>query len=551
MQQVIKANLVSITERKIFAAAIHIQNGLVKEIEPIAETVSGFILPGFIDAHIHIESSMLTPYEFARIALTHGTIATISDPHEIANVCGLQGVMYMLENAKDAHLKFHFGAPSCVPATGFETTGSTLNAADVATLLERNDIYYLSEMMNYPGVLNSDIEVFKKINSALQHNKPIDGHAPGLMGDEAKKYIEAGRKSVIISTDHECFTLNEALNKLQHGMHILIREGSAAKNFNALHTLITSHTDKVMFCTDDAHPDDLLLGHINKLVARSVALGYNVFDVLQCACLNPRKHYNTNTGALQVGQPADFILVENLKDFNVQATYVNGLCVAKNGTCILPKKENEIINQFNIEPLSISDIQLKTNAIGNVSVRVIEALEGQLITNEISATLQPVDGLLQSDVKQDVLKLVVVNRYKKSNVAFGFIKNFTLTKGAIASTVAHDSHNIICIGTSDNDMLTAINTVINNKGGLCVFDDTNLNVLPLPIAGLMSDGDAQTVAQTYADLNEATVAMGCKLKAPFMTLSFMALLVIPDLKLSDKGLFSGKSFEFTSLEVNQ
>jgi adenine deaminase len=536
---IVEGNIVDVVNRKIFRGKIVIEKDKIVHIEPVNGNYNNYILPGFVDAHIHIESSMLTPYEFARKALIHGTVATVSDPHEIANVNGLEGVYYMLENAKDAKLKIHFGAPSCVPATSFETAGAVLNSDAVEELLKRNDIWYLSEMMNYPGVLFSDEEVMRKIALAKKYNKPVDGHAPGLRGADAEKYIKAG-----ITTDHECFTKEEALDKLKFGMKIIIREGSAAKNFEALHELISEYPEMVMLCSDDKHPDDLQLGHINQLVARAVAKGHDVMKVMQCACVNPVKHYKLSVGLLQEDDPADFIVVNDLKNFNVLQTYINGELVAENGKSTLKEKKHSIINNFSAAKKLPENFKIESKG---AEINVIEALDGQLITNEIKTKCKKENGYAVSDVENDILKMVVVNRYSNEKPAVAFIKNFRLKSGAIASTVAHDSHNIISVGVSDEDICNATNLLIENKGGLSMTNGKDESVLALPIAGLMSDKSCDEIGELYSQLDKKVKQLGCKLRSPYMTLSFMALLVIPDLKLSDKGLFSGREFKFTSL----
>jgi adenine deaminase len=536
----IKGNIVEIELKKIFFGEIKVENGLIKSVEKTGEAQKGFpfIIPGFIDAHVHIESSMLVPAEFAKLAVVHGTVATISDPHEIANVCGIEGVQFMIENGKTVPFKLHFGAPSCVPATVFETSGATLNAKAVDELLSKNEIHYLSEMMNFPGVLNGDEEVFAKINSAKKLNKPVDGHAPGLRGEDAKKYIEAG-----ISTDHECFTKEEALDKLKYGMKILIREGSAAKNFEALIDLLNDHEDEMMFCSDDKHPDSLVKGYINELCKRAVAKGIDVFKVLKAACINPVNHYKMNVGLLKEGDPADFIVVENLQDFKVNATYINGEKVAENQQTKIKTSLSPVINNFNCEKKNAGDFKIP---IAELHGEIIEALDGQLITNKISIKPKEEDGFYVSDPKKDILKIAVVNRYHEAPVAKAFIKNFGLKKGALASSVAHDSHNIIAVGVDNESLSDAINLVIENKGGVSVADHKNPSfnkILPLPVAGLMSNEDGYKVAEMYTAIDSAAKELGSKLSAPFMTLSFMALLVIPHLKLSDKGLFDGDSFQ--------
>ena len=533
--------IIDAVHRTIFTGRITWTEGRITSITPQSGPDPGrYILPGFIDAHVHIESSMLTPYEFARQALIHGTVATVSDPHEIANVCGLDGVHYMLENARDARLKFNFGAPSCVPATGFETAGAVLGVADLETLLQRSDIRYLSEMMNYPGVLFHDPVVLEKLALARKYGKPVDGHAPGLTGDAAIAYINAG-----ISTDHECFTYAEALHKIQHGMKILIREGSAARNFEVLHPLISQYPDRVMLCSDDKHPDELLHGHINSMVKRALILGHDLFDVLQCACLNPVTHYQLPVGLLRVNDPADFIVIDNLQDMNILETYVDGEKMASNGTCSLPLKNHPVINNFSTSPKSPDDFLLPGNG---TTVRVIEAIDGQIVTGQSIAETRNIGGYLEADPSQDILKITLVNRYDNTKPAVAFIKNFKLQQGAIASTVAHDSHNIIAVGTDNESLATAVNALIDHRGGLCVTTANLTKVLPLPVAGLMSTGSCDEIGHQYAAIEAEVKAMGCDLRAPFMTLSFMALLVIPRLKISDHGLFDGTAFAFTSVQ---
>ena len=537
----VKGNIVDILNKRIFKGEVCIEDGQISAIREVNHEVENYILPGFVDAHIHIESSMVVPSEFAKIAVLHGTVATVSDPHEIANVLGVQGVDFMIENGKKVPLKFNFGAPSCVPATSFESAGAIIDAADIKLMMENPDIKYLAEMMNYPGVLFDDEEVLKKIEHAKNNNKPIDGHAPGLRGDDVTKYIAAG-----ISTDHECFRYDEALEKLQKGMKILIREGSAAKNFDALIDLLPAYFENMMFCSDDKHPDDLLLGHINQLCERAVAKGIDVFKVLQAACVNPVKHYNLEVGLLQVGDPADFILVDNLKEFNVLETYINGELVAKNGKSFVKSVPFKVLNNFNTDIKKVADFRL---ASSSKKIRVIEALDGELVTNQIAADSLIVDGNLVSNTATDVLKMTVVNRYKNETPSIAFIKNFGIKEGAIASSVGHDSHNIIAIGVSDEAICKAVNLIIENKGGVCAVTKTTEKVVALPVAGIMSDQPAEIIGNAYAALDAMAKEMGSTLRAPYMSLSFMALLVIPSLKLSDKGLFDGTSFQFTSLEV--
>ena len=537
----VKGNIVDILNKRIFKGEVCIENGQISAIREVNHEVENYILPGFVDAHIHIESSMVVPSEFAKIAVLHGTVATVSDPHEIANVLGVQGVDFMIENGKKVPLKFNFGAPSCVPATSFESAGAVINADDIKLMMENPDINYLAEMMNYPGVVFDDEEVLQKIEHAKNNNKPIDGHAPGLRGKDVTKYITAG-----ISTDHECFTYEEAQEKLQKGMKILIREGSAAKNFEALIDLLPVHFENMMFCSDDKHPDDLLIGHINQLCERAVAKGMDIFKVLQVACVNPVNHYNLEVGLLQQGDAADFILVDNLKEFNVLETYINGELVAKNGKSFVKSVPFEVLNNFNTDIKKIADFRL---ASSSEKIRVIEALDGELVTNNIEADSLIIDGNLVSNTATDVLKMTVVNRYKNETPSIAFIKNFGIKEGAIASSVGHDSHNIIAIGVSDEAICKAVNLIIENKGGVCAVTKTTEKVVALPVAGIMSDQPAEIIGNAYAALDAMAKEMGSTLRAPYMSLSFMALLVIPSLKLSDKGLFDGNTFKFTSLEI--
>jgi adenine deaminase len=537
----IQGQIVDIENKRIYAGEITIKNNKITSIIEKNHDVKNYILPGFIDAHIHIESSMLVPSEFAKISLTHGTVATISDPHEIANVLGTAGVYYMIENSKKVPLKFHFGAPSCVPATSFESAGAVIDSNGIKELLASPDIYYLAEMMNYPGVLYDDAEVLKKIAWAKHYNKPIDGHAPGLRGEPIKKYIAAG-----ITTDHECFTLSEAQEKLNLGMKVIIREGSAAKNFEALINLLHDHYDNIMFCSDDKHPDDLILGHINELCARAVAKGIDIFKVLQAACVNPVHHYKINVGLLKQNDLADFIVVQDLVNFKVMQTYINGALVAQNGKSFVDQVLLETPNNFNISAKQITDFEISSTAS---KIRVIEALEGQLITNQIEHKSHIENGKLVSNIQDDVLKMAVVNRYQNTKPAIAFIKNFGLKKGAIASSVAHDCHNIVVVGTTDQEICNAVNLIIKNKGGICAVNQSQHKVLALPVAGIMSDKDGLQIGKLYQEIDNMAKELGSGLKAPFMTLSFMALLVIPDLKLSDKGLFSGNTFSFVDLAI--
>lgn len=536
----IEGNYVDIRQRSIYPARLVISNGRIRTIRRLTGTKTRYILPGFIDAHVHIESSMLVPTEFAKVAVLHGTVATVSDPHEIANVLGTEGVWYMIENGRKSPLKFNFGAPSCVPATIFETAGAEVTSEDIAHLLASPEVLYLAEMMNWPGVIFDDPSVQHKLDIAKRAGKPIDGHAPGLMGKQALKYMSKG-----ISTDHECYMIDEARFKLKHGMKVIIREGSAAKNFDTLAPLINKYFEQMMFCSDDKHPDDLLEGHINLLVKRAVSRGIDVFKVLQMACINPVEHYGLDVGTVQVGDWADLIIVDNLLDFNVLKTYINGDVVAERGRDYIKTEPERIVNNFQIGRKKPSAFALP---LSKTEINVIEVLDRQLITKTFEGKISLENGLAIPSVSDDILKIAVVNRYSNVPVATAFIKNFGLKRGAIASSVAHDSHNIIAVGVSDEAICEAVNILIDHKGGLSATDGVHTEVLPLPIAGLMSNESAEIVAEKYTALVNMARDLGSTLTSPFMSLSFMALLVIPSLKLSDKGLFDGEKFVFCPIE---
>lgn len=538
---ILAGNLVDLHQASIYPAEIHIQYGTIQKIEKRAVDSKTFLMPGFVDAHVHVESSMLTPAQFARVAVTYGTVATVSDPHEIANVLGVSGIDFMLEDAASVPLKIAFGAPSCVPATPFETAGAVLDAKAVTKLLRRSEVPYLSEMMNYPGVLNKDPEVLQKISAAQHRNKPVDGHAPGLRGERAASYIAAG-----ISTDHECTSKDEALDKLAAGAHILIRQGSAARNFDALYPLISEYPQKCMFCSDDKHPDELLQGHIDQLVREAVRRGLDVFDVLRAACLNPVRHYGLNVGTLRVGEPADLIEVDTLSEFRVMRTWINGQLVSAQRQAQFTPPRPEPVNCFNREVCSVDDFSLKPTS---KRVRVIEAIDGELITKGSVDDVCVEEGNAVADVTKDILKMTVVNRYQMAQPAVAFVRGFGLRRGAIASSVAHDCHNIVAVGCTDADLCRAVNLVIEQKGGVSAVGGDEEHVLPLPVAGLMALDSCEQVGAAYAKLDTLAKQLGSALRAPYMTLSFMALLVIPQLKLSDKGLFDGEAFEFVSVFV--
>jgi adenine deaminase len=535
----VSGQIVDVINSRIFKGTILIENGKIINIIEDDNDNNQIIMPGFVDSHIHIESSLLVPSEFARLAVAHGTVATVSDPHEIANVLGVDGVKYMIENGKKSPMKFYFGTPSCVPATSFETSGAILDSTAVDELLSLDDIKYLGEMMNYPGVIFEDEEVIKKIESAKRHNKPIDGHAPLLSGNDLIKYCNTG-----ISTDHECSNIQEAREKISLGMKIQIREGSAANNFNALIQLIKEHPDKIMLCTDDMHPHEFIRGHINRLVVKAISLGYDILDIIKAATLNPVKHYNLEVGLLQKDDPADFIIIDNFNDFNILQTYIDGKLVAENNKSLIAVDKVQTINKFAAEKVLIKDFRIAD--IGK-EVKIISAISGEIITEKLVGRPKSVNNNLVSDVDNDILKIAVINRYEKKKIALGFIKNFGLKKGAIASSVAHDSHNIVVIGCSDEEMARAANMIIKSKGGLVAWSYDQHKCIPLPIAGLMTDKNGYKIAGDYLLLVALAKEFGSTLNDPFMTMGFMSLLVIPKLKLSDKGLFDCEKFQLTEL----
>ncbi len=537
--QKIEGNIVDVISKTIQKGIITISKGKIAEIEYKDVESSNYIIPGFIDAHVHVESSMLIPSEFARLAVLHGTVATISDPHEIGNVLGKEGVKFMIENGKQTPFKFYFGAPSCVPATQFETAGATITPSDIEEILSWENVNYLAEMMNYPGVIFSDPDVMEKIAIAKRMGKVIDGHLPGIRGEWVEKYISAG-----ISTDHECFGLDEALEKISHGMKIIIREGSAAKNFEALWTIIDKFPEMVMFCSDDKHPNDLVVSHINAIAKRAIEKGCDLFNVLRACSKNVVEHYSMNVGLLQKNDPADFCIVKDLKDFEVFQTYINGELVAENQKTFIQSVDIKPVNNFSCKEITTEQLQIKADSI-NVKVIVVE--NGQLITKQENHTVVDDNGFLLADVENDILKIVVVNRYFSAEPAVAFVKNFGLKSGAIASCVAHDSHNIIAVGVDDEALVKAINLIIEEKGGVSLSSDEMKMVVSLPVAGIMSHKDAYIIADEYSRIDSEAKRLGSTLNAPYMTLSFCALLVIPELKLSDKGLFDGKDFKFVPL----
>ena len=539
----LSGNIVDVLKRRIFKGTVYVSGGVITRIAEEHVTSDQYILPGLVDSHIHVESSMLIPSEFARLACVHGTVATVSDPHEIANVLGVDGVRFMIQNGKKVPFKFFFGAPSCVHATPFESSGAFFAEAETEEMLVMPDVHYLAEMMNFPAVLQDEPGVMAKLALAKKYDKPVDGHAPGLTGKDAAKYAAAG-----ISTDHECFTMEEALDKIANGMKIQIREGSAAKNFDDLAELLNTHPDHVMLCSDDRHPDDLMRQHMNAVAARAVSKGYDPMNVIRALTFIPVMHYALPVGLLQTGDPADIAVVSNLTEFKVLQTYINGFKVSENGQTLIESVKEDCPNVFRAKKISSKDIALPAE---NSRIRVIGAIDGQLITKTEVRESCIDKGYLVSDTKQDILKMVVINRYKEAKPAIAFISGFGFKKGAIASTVAHDSHNLVCVGASDEDIVRAVNLLVDSRGGIALINGEEEYVLPLPVAGLMSADEAHHSAELYETIAKKTKDLGTVMHAPFMTLSFMTLLVIPELKLSDQGLFDGNTFRFTSVYSDQ
>ena len=566
------AYILDVITDTIYPARITIENGLFKEVTPITldekyeVDVEGLIVPGFIDSHIHIESSMITPAQFARIAVRHGTTAVVCDPHEIANVLGIDGVEAMIENAKQVPFNFYFTAPSCVPATSFETSGATLDSSDVEYLLKKDEIVALGEMMNFPGVINDDEEVVRKLELAKQYGKPIDGHAPLLSGEDLDKYLEHG-----ISTDHECSNIVEAVEKKLKGMKIMVRDGSSAMNmeglfdiykddlflhyeeeFNVFKNIFGNRIYSPLFdfiVSDDKHPNDLIKGHLNLSIKKAVDLGIDVLKAIHMVTINPAQHYKLNCGAIMAGVKADFIVVDSIYKGKVLKTFIGGECVFDGENVLFDVPEIEAANTINASKKTAADFDIHYDG-DECEVNVIESLDGELLTKKVTAKLNVKDRIVQADINQDVLKIAVVERYGGDTVANAFIKGFELKNGAIASSIAHDSHNIIVIGCDSETMAQAVNQIIDDGGGISIVSSDFNHSLALPIAGLMSNEDAYDVAHNVGILRSMARDLGCQLEAPFLTMAFMALLVIPSIKISDKGLFDGDNFEFMDVIID-
>ena len=547
----VKGHIVDVVRREIYDGEIIVREGQIADVRRCELPEGGkpwpYIMPGFIDAHVHIESSMMVPHKFARIAVSHGTIGVIADPHEIGNVLGVEGVDYMIRSGHESLFNFCFGAPSCVPAVGgdIETCGKVIDVKDTEALMAREDIGFLGEMMNYVGVLANDKEVMAKIKAALHHGKPVDGHAPGLTGQERYQYAAAG-----VTTDHECSTLEEGRSCINAGMKVIIREGSAAKDYQLLSPLITESPNMVMFCTDDCHPDDFVRGHINLIVKRALADGYDLWDVLQAACVNAQKHYNRNWGLLQVGDPATFITVDNISPhFRVETTVINGE-EAFNYNSNLPShhdSQDHVLdfnfpNNFVAAPITAADIAFDIKS--GDTVHVIHASDGSLLTDheEVKVSGNP---LFDSQYPwTEVQKIVVYNRYVPgAKPIVGLVRGFNVKSGAMAGSVAHDCHNIVAIGSNDEYLVRAINRIVEMRGGQVVVTPHEMLDIPLPIAGLMAPMGGHEIAFRTLCIQEKVREIGCQMKSPFITMAFMCLPVIPDIKITDRHLMDTRTFK--------
>lgn len=548
------ANIVNVLSEEIHKGDIAICDGV---IAGIGENYSGekeidingaYVTPSFIDGHVHLESTMMLPKEFAKTVLPAGTTTVIIDPHEISNVLGLHGISFMHEAVKDLPMNVYTMLPSCVPATPFETSGFDLNSYDLSLLIDKPWVLGIAEMMNFPGVLNHDKNVMAKLELAKSRGKRIDGHAPYLSGKDLCGYIASGVKS-----DHECTTPEEAIEKLRLGVYVMIREGTAAKDLDALIPVLkTSNTRKCIFVTDDRHPADLK-EHINGMVRRVVEAGVDPIKAVQIASLNTAEYFGLkDLGAIAPGYKADLLVLPDLKTFKPDIVLKDGQVVAQDGKLAVEIPENDAIatrNSVNVRWITMDDFKIQTEGDGVKKVRALEVIPHQLITKSVMSDVKVVDGNAVSNVETDTLKICVIERHRATgNIGKGFVKGFNLKCGAIASTVAHDSHNMIVIGTNDFDMYTAAVALIKCQGGKVVVKDGEIiSQLPLPIAGLMSDKEFDFVVEKCDELNKAAHSIGCKLEDPFMTMGFLSLPVIPELKITDKGVFDTNKFDFVDI----
>jgi adenine deaminase len=533
---VIEGNLVDVVREAVFPARIETSHGIITLIERVDKEFRDFLVPGLIDAHIHIESSLLSPSRFAEAAVPHGTTAVIADPHEIANVLGLEGIDYMVRDAAAVPLRFYFTAPSCVPATPFETSGAVLGPREVEKLLERDNFIALGELMNYPGAIRGDPDVIAKIDVARRLRKPVDGHCPLLSGEPLRAYVGLG-----ISTDHECTTAAEALEKHALGMRVMVREGSVSKDLEALAPFARDH--EFLLVSDDLLLPDLLRGHLDRSLAAAVSLGIDPFRALRAATINPARHYGLPLGLLEAGRMADIVRVADLGSFRILEVYIGGRRAAGQGRPTFVARPEPLPGRLSVRERSPRDFAVRASG-PSAKVRSIGLVKDSLLTQSLKATLSVEDGLVMPDADRDILRIAVVNRYRDAPVANGFVTGFGLKDGAIAGSVAHDSHNIIAVGAGAGDVADAVNRVIREGGGFSACASGRGAILPLPVAGLMSAEPAAAVGETLDRLHAMAEAQGSTIPRPFMAMSFLSLLVIPSLKIGDRGLFDVDAFRF-------
>lgn len=543
MSRPIEGNIVDVLTGEIFPGRIGHEGGVITSVERTPGPFRSFLVPGFIDCHVHIDSSLLCPSRFAEAAVPHGTTAVVTDPHEIANVLGVPGIAWMREDAACAPFRVFFTAPSCVPATPFETSGATLGPAEVEKLLAEDDVVALGEVMNYHGAIARDPDVMAKIRAARVSGKPIDGHGPLLAGNALREYLSLG-----ISTDHECTGAAEAFEKHDLGMRILVRDGSAAKNLAALAPFARMH--EFLLVTDDILASDLLAGHLDTRLATAVSLGVEPLHALRAATIRPAEHYRLPLGAMAKGRKADAVRVADLSSFAVEEVYIGGTLVAAGGAAAFAPRPVPMPGAIRIAPKGADDFALPASG-RSAKVRVIRVIPDEIVTGSETADLRVEHGRVVPDAGRDVLLISVVNRYREAPVASGFVSGFGLKTGAIASSVAHDSHNIIAVGTNPGDMAAAVGAIVRESGGLAACGGGSATVLPLPLAGLMSGDPPRDVHERLERLHAAACGMGCVLPRPFMTLSFLSLLVIPRLKIGDRGLFDADAFRFVEPVIGE